>query len=80
VTGTSQSNRCFSASADAGVGEGLESGGGRLAGTVGVAADNVAAQVGIVTVVGAQMPGDRQDPVAHGHGRRGRPASLGPRP
>jgi hypothetical protein len=78
VTGTSQSHRCCSASADAGVGEGLESGGGWLAGVVGVAADNiVAAQVGIVTVVGAQLPGDRQDPVAHGlaaEGGQDRPA------
>ena len=41
------------------VAEGLELGDRRLAGTVAVAADKeVAAEVGIVTVVGQQVPGN----------------------
>jgi hypothetical protein len=58
------------------VAEGLELGEGSLASAVGVAADEViAAQVGIVTVVGEQMLGDHQDGVAHGHGRK--PSRVG---
>src|SRR5215211_473239 len=66
------------------VAEGLELGDGSLAGTVGVAADEVvAAQVGIATVVGQQVPGDHQDRVADGEGglllanAPGQPPELG---
>lgn len=46
------------------VAEGLELGNGSLASAVGVAADKVVAtKVGIVTVVGEQVPGDHQDRV-----------------
>src|SRR5215216_4200089 len=47
------------------VAEGLELGNGSLASAVGVAADEVVAtKVGIVTIIGEQMPGDHQDRVA----------------
>ena len=66
------------------VAEGLELGDGSLAGTVAVAADEeVAAKVGIVAVVGQQVPGNDQDRVADGDGRllladpAGEPPELG---
>jgi hypothetical protein len=51
------------------VAEGLELADRALAGTVAVASDKeVAAKVGIVTVVGQQMPGNDQDRMTDGDG------------